>query len=95
MTNRERRAEHCRQINAFYLRKEAELRLRLDTLLSKRKAAAQRLSLSLDEVNPEADHVEWRAIDEGFALLEQDLAKLQVCGSLVKEMRLTFSSAIY
>ena len=25
------------------------------------------------------DHVEWRAVEEGFRLLERDLGKLQVC----------------
>jgi hypothetical protein len=27
------------------------------------------------------DHVEWRAVEEGFRLLERDLGKLQACTS--------------
>ncbi|KAF8529169.1 cyclin-dependent protein kinase inhibitor [Hysterangium stoloniferum] len=66
------------KINAFYLQKEAELKLRLETLLSKRKAAASRfLPEAMDETLSAKDHVEWRAVEEGFRLLERDLAKLQ------------------
>ena len=67
------------KINAFYLRKEAELKLRMETLLSKRRAAAMRVLP--DEVGDTAqnyDYVEWKAVEEGFHLLERDLAKLQV-----------------
>ena len=66
------------QINSFYLQKEAELKLRLETLLSKRRAAAVRLLPDTVEGTPK-EHVEWRAVEEGFRLLERDLAKLQVC----------------
>ncbi|QRW05533.1 ankyrin repeats [Ceratobasidium sp. AG-Ba] len=62
------------KINSFYLLKEADLKLRLATLLSKRKAAAQRSGIS--NVN-EPNGIEWRTVDEGFRLLERDLAKLQ------------------
>ena len=66
------------QINAFYLEKEAELQLRLETLLSKRRAAASRVPPdSLDDYSAK-DHVEWNAVSEGFHLLERDLGKLQV-----------------
>ncbi|KAG8716326.1 ubiquitin-protein ligase peroxin 12 [Ceratobasidium sp. 423] len=67
------------QINSFYLLKEGELKLRLATLLSKRKAAAKRLGAqNLSESNAdEAGGVEWRAVHEGFRLLERDLSKLQ------------------
>jgi CDK inhibitor PHO81 len=66
-----------RQINTFYLQKEAELKLRLETLLSKRRAAALRgLPDSSDGSAP--NHVEWSAVEEGFRLLERDLGKLQV-----------------
>ncbi|KII95929.1 hypothetical protein PLICRDRAFT_233404 [Plicaturopsis crispa FD-325 SS-3] len=64
------------KINAFYLQKEAELTLRLETLLSKRRAAAMRvLPDSVDD--PTENHVEWSAVEEGFRLLERDLGKLE------------------
>ncbi|KAH7888050.1 cyclin-dependent protein kinase inhibitor [Phlebopus sp. FC_14] len=64
------------KINAFYLQKEAELKLRLETLLSKRRAAAMR---GLPDAGAESamNHVEWSAVEEGFRLLERDLGKLQ------------------
>lgn len=66
------------QINAFYLEKEAELTLRLETLLSKRRAAAMHiLPDALDDYTT-LNHVEWSAVAEGFRLLERDLGKLQV-----------------
>ena len=59
------------------MEKEAELKLRLETLLSKRRAAAMRvLPDSVDDA-PKY-HVEWSAVEEGFRLLERDLGKLQV-----------------
>ena len=65
------------QINAFYLEKEAELKLRLETLLSKRRAAAMRVMPdSMDDATK--NHVEWSAVEEGFRLLERDIGKLQV-----------------
>ncbi|KAJ3990303.1 cyclin-dependent protein kinase inhibitor [Lentinula detonsa] len=64
------------KINAFYLQKEAELKLRLETLLSKRRAAAMRgLPDTVDGTIQ--NHVEWNAVEEGFRLLERDLGKLQ------------------
>ncbi|TFY77601.1 hypothetical protein EWM64_g6411 [Hericium alpestre] len=64
------------KINGFYLRKEAELKLRLETLLSKRRAAAMRvLPDELDDTTE--NYVEWKAVEEGFQLLERDLGKLQ------------------
>ncbi|KAF7980881.1 hypothetical protein HWV62_36049 [Athelia sp. TMB] len=64
------------KINAFYLRKEAELTMRLETLLSKRRAAAMRgLPDAVDD--PTQNHVEWSAVEEGFRLLERDLGKIQ------------------
>lgn len=69
------------KINAFYLEKEAELKLRLETLLSKRRAAAMRvLPDSIDDATK--NHVEWSAVEEGFRLLERDLGKLQVHGAV-------------
>ncbi|KAG1753695.1 uncharacterized protein EDB91DRAFT_412534 [Suillus paluster] len=64
------------KINTFYLQKEAELKLRLETLLSKRRAAAIR---GLPDTSEETtvNHVEWSAVEEGFRLLERDLGKLQ------------------
>ncbi|KZT27048.1 SPX-domain-containing protein [Neolentinus lepideus HHB14362 ss-1] len=64
------------KINAFYLQKEAELRLRLETLLAKRRAAAMRVLPDTDDDNIQ-NHVEWIAVQEGFRLLERDLGKLQ------------------
>ncbi|KAG2071970.1 hypothetical protein BDR04DRAFT_1097647 [Suillus decipiens] len=65
------------KINTFYLQKEAELKLRLETLLSKRRAAAMRgLPDTSEEIT--VNHVEWSAVEEGFRLLERDLGKLQV-----------------
>ncbi|KAF9008793.1 cyclin-dependent protein kinase inhibitor [Cyathus striatus] len=63
-------------INAFYLQKEAELRLRMETLLSKRRAAAMR-GLPDTVGDPTQVHAEWSAVEEGFRLLERDLGKLQ------------------
>ncbi|KEP54101.1 cyclin-dependent kinase inhibitor [Rhizoctonia solani 123E] len=67
------------KINSFYLLKEGELKLRLATLLSKRKAAAKRSGArNPSESNvDEAGGVEWGAVHEGFRLLERDLSKLQ------------------
>ncbi|ESK93719.1 cyclin-dependent protein kinase inhibitor [Moniliophthora roreri MCA 2997] len=64
------------KINTFYLQKEAELKLRLETLLSKRRAAAMRGLPDNIEGTTET-HVEWSAVEEGFRLLERDLGKLQ------------------
>jgi CDK inhibitor PHO81 len=65
------------QINAYYLQKEAELTLRLETLLSKRRAAAMKgLPDTIDDTTE--NHVEWSAVGEGFRVLERDLGKLQV-----------------
>ena len=51
--------------------------MRLETLLSKRRAAATRgLPDAVDD--PNQTHVEWSAVEEGFRLLERDLGKLQV-----------------
>lgn len=65
------------QINAFYLQKEAEVTLRMETLLSKRRAAAMRGIPDRVRDGTES-HVEWSAVEEGFRLLERDLEKLQV-----------------
>ena len=54
--------------------------MRLETLLSKRRAAATRgLPDAIDD--PTQTHVEWSAVEEGFRLLERDLGKLQVYGT--------------
>jgi len=66
------------QINAFYLQKEEQLKLRLTNLQSKRRAATQRLQADADEISPDIGGAEWRAVDEGFRSLEKDLGKLQV-----------------
>ncbi|RDB20514.1 Ankyrin repeat protein nuc-2 [Hypsizygus marmoreus] len=64
------------KINDFYLQKEAELKLRMETLLSKRRAAAMRgLPDTTGDVTQ--NNVEWSAVEEGFRLLERDLGKLQ------------------
>ncbi|TFK29233.1 SPX-domain-containing protein [Coprinopsis marcescibilis] len=64
------------KINAFYLQKEAELKLRMETLLSKRRAAAIR---GMPDANTGSfqNRAEWSAVEEGFRLLERDLGKLQ------------------
>ncbi|KAG8994889.1 ubiquitin-protein ligase peroxin 12 [Tulasnella sp. JGI-2019a] len=64
------------KINAFYLQTEADLKKRLATLLEKRKAAAQRLQAIIEEPTIDGG-VEWRAVQEGFRLLDKDLNKLQ------------------
>lgn len=51
--------------------------MRLETLLSKRRAAVVRHLPQEADATPK-DHVEWKAVEEGFRLLERDLAKLQV-----------------
>ncbi|KAJ7068001.1 hypothetical protein C8F01DRAFT_585539 [Mycena amicta] len=64
------------KINEFYLQKEAELKLRLETLLSKRRAAAMRgFPDPLEDATQ--NNVEWTAVEEGFRHLERDLGKLQ------------------
>ncbi|KAG6833841.1 hypothetical protein H0H87_011775 [Tephrocybe sp. NHM501043] len=64
------------KINDFYLQKEAELKLRMETLLSKRRAAAMRgLPDTTSDVTQ--NNVEWSAVEEGFRLLERDVGKLQ------------------
>ncbi|KAJ7507446.1 hypothetical protein B0H11DRAFT_1967103, partial [Mycena galericulata] len=64
------------KINEFYLQKEAELKLRLETLLSKRRAAAMRgFPDTVDDTTQ--NNVEWSAVEEGFRHLERDLGKLQ------------------
>ncbi|TFY59123.1 hypothetical protein EVJ58_g5976 [Rhodofomes roseus] len=71
----ERELEKTHRSTRFYLEKEAELKLRLETLLSKRRAAAMRvLPDSPDDIT---NNVEWSAVEEGFRLLERDLGKLQ------------------
>lgn len=67
------------KINAFYLQKEAELKLRMETLLSKRRAAAARGMRDSGDSNSVSfqNRVEWNAVEEGFRLLERDLGKLQ------------------
>jgi CDK inhibitor PHO81 len=52
------------------------LTLRLETLLSKRRAAAMRGFP--EAVGGTRGHVEWSAVEEGFRVLGQDLGKLQV-----------------
>ncbi|KAJ6627519.1 cyclin-dependent protein kinase inhibitor [Mycena sp. CBHHK59/15] len=65
------------KINEFYLQKEAELKLRLETLLSKRRAAAMRgFPDTVDDTTQ--NNVEWSAVEEGFRHLERDLGKLQI-----------------
>ncbi|CAK5276058.1 unnamed protein product [Mycena citricolor] len=64
------------KINEFYLQKEAELKLRLETLLSKRRAAALRGFPDPTE-SDSSQNVEWTAVEEGFRHLERDLGKLQ------------------
>jgi hypothetical protein len=49
----------------------------METLLSKRRAAAMR-GLPDETGNVTQNHVEWSAVEEGFRLLERDLGKLQV-----------------
>lgn len=51
--------------------------MRLETLLSKRRAAALR-GLPDATDGSAMNHVEWIAVEEGFRLLERDLGKLQV-----------------
>lgn len=55
------------------------MKLRLETLLSKRKAAALRIGPNDAEGRDNArEHVEWRAVEEGFRLLQRDLGKIEV-----------------
>ncbi|KAF2155603.1 ankyrin repeat protein [Myriangium duriaei CBS 260.36] len=59
------------KVNTFYLQKEAELKLRLRTLLDRKRALQQQYSATskLSSV--------YRTIDEGFKLFNSDLDKLQ------------------
>jgi len=53
--------------------------MRLSSLLIKREAAALRRQPQTSEFDTiDSDGVEWRAVEEGFRLLEKDLGKLQV-----------------
>lgn len=54
----------------------------METLLSKRRAAAMR-GLPDETGNATQNHVEWSAVEEGFRLLERDLGKLQVSACAV------------
>lgn len=64
---------HFHQINAFYLQKEAELRVRLKTLIDKRKLImAKRGTGKLSKESPA-----FYALYEGFRYFEKDLGKLQ------------------
>ncbi|KAG6850051.1 hypothetical protein H0H93_001867 [Arthromyces matolae] len=65
------------KINDFYLQKEAELKLRMETLLSKRRAAAMRGLPDTPGTDITQNNVEWSAVEEGFRLLERDVGKLQ------------------
>lgn len=47
----------------------------METLLSKRRAAAVR---GMPDSESFQNRVEWNAVEEGFRLLERDLGKLQV-----------------
>ena len=49
----------------------------METLLSKRRAAAMR-GIPERVRDTTESHVEWSAVEEGFRLLERDLEKLQV-----------------
>ena len=49
----------------------------METLLSKRRAAAMR-GIPDRMGDTTQSHVEWSAVEEGFRLLERDLEKLQV-----------------
>jgi CDK inhibitor PHO81 len=61
------------QINAFYLQKEAELKVRLRTLIDKRKLImSRRGSGKLSKESPA-----FYALYEGFRYFEKDLSKLQ------------------
>lgn len=61
------------KINAFYLQKEAELKVRLKTLVDKRKLLmAKRGSAKLSQESPA-----FYALYEGFRYFEKDLSKLQ------------------
>jgi hypothetical protein len=48
------------------------------TLLRKRQAAANRILADGEDRELVKDHVVWRAVIEGFTLLQNDLLKLQV-----------------
>ncbi|KAK4689310.1 CDK inhibitor PHO81, partial [Tremellales sp. Uapishka_1] len=71
------------KINAFYLIKERDLRLRLLTLLTNRKRLLQHISQSSaepgrgDEDGGARKGVEWSSLEEGWRLFERDLGKLQ------------------
>ena len=47
-------------------------------LLRKRHIAANRILADGEDREVVKDHVEWRAVIEGFELLQNDLLKLQV-----------------
>jgi len=72
------------QINAFYLIKERDLRLRLLTLLTNRKRLLHAHTSdapisSTTDSDPESMHrgIEWSSLEEGWRLFERDLGKLQ------------------
>lgn len=61
------------QINAFYLSKEAELKVRLRTLIDKRKLILSRRG----PAKLSKDSPSFYALYEGFRYFEKDLSKLQ------------------
>lgn len=91
VTNENTAADASLQINAFYLTKERDLRLRILTLLNNRKRLLLHLGSAstsdpsdLDDVAQGMSGVdssrkgaEWANLEEGWRLFERDLVKLQ------------------
>ncbi|KGB78149.3 cyclin-dependent protein kinase inhibitor [Cryptococcus deuterogattii R265] len=71
------------KINAFYLIKERDLRLRLLSLLSNRKRLLRNSSSTAPDVSDDLSptgarrDAEWASLEEGWRLFERDLGKLQ------------------
>lgn len=67
------------QINAFYYQRESTLKVRLRTLIDKRKLLQASLSDSQGKVKPlNRDSSSYGALYEGFRNFERDLGRLQV-----------------
>ena len=91
VTNENTAANASLQINAFYLTKERDLRLRILTLLNNRKRLLLHLGSASSSDPSDLDDVaqgmsgadssrkgaEWANLEEGWRLFERDLVKLQ------------------
>lgn len=78
---------HVPQINTFYYQRESALKVRLRTLIDKRKLLTASLSDASGKVKAlSRDSSSYGALYEGFRNFERDLGRLQVRHSLSLEL---------